>query len=74
MARLATDEASLKEGTDHFGLVPNTLPGFGLSTDHQHVPDVSSAAHSYPNQTGGGLRRHQLGARAYEHEASCEAS
>ena len=59
-------------GTTDFELVPNTLPGFGLSTDLQHVPDVSSAADSYPNQTGGGLRRHQLGARAYEHEASYE--
>jgi len=38
-------------GTTDFGLVPNTLSGFGLSTDLQHVPDVSSAAHSYPNQT-----------------------
>jgi hypothetical protein len=59
-------------GTTDFELVPNTLPGFGLSTDLQHVPDVSSASHSYPNQTGGGLRCHQLGAQAYEHEASCE--
>ena len=60
-------------GTTDFGLVPNTLPGFGLSTDLQHVPDVSSASHSYPNQTGGGLTGHQLGARAYEYEASHEA-
>jgi hypothetical protein len=42
-------------GTKDFELVPNTLPGFGLSTDLQHVPDVSSAAHSYPNQTDGGV-------------------
>jgi hypothetical protein len=59
-------------GTKDFELVPNTLSGFGLSTDLQHVPDVSSAACSYPNQTGGGPTGHQLGARAYEHEASCE--
>jgi len=54
-------------GTTDFELVPNmlrlsrshnerdrsaqALPGFGLSTDLQHVPDVSSASHSYPNQT-----------------------
>ena len=30
MQTRATDEASLKEGTVHFELVPNTLPGFGL--------------------------------------------
>lgn len=59
-------------GTTDFELVPNTLPGFGFSTDLQHVPDVSSAARSYPNQTGGGPTGHQLAVQAYEHEASCE--
>ncbi len=59
-------------GTTDFEPVPYTLPGFGLSTDLQRVSDFSLAAHSYPNQTGGGPTGHQLAARAYEYEASCE--
>jgi hypothetical protein len=68
-----------------FELVPNTLPGSSFITVQRHDPDVSSARRSYPNQAGGGLNCHQLGARlraethygvqarACEREASLEA-